>query len=120
MILATDALMGDSVADYVAAIPADHRPLFDRVARVIGSVAPAAGVRISYGVPTYEVGKKRLYVGAWKHGISLYGWGQGGDGGFVERHPELKTGKGTIQLSVDAATKISDAELKKLVRAVLG
>jgi uncharacterized protein YdhG (YjbR/CyaY superfamily) len=112
--------MSDPVADYVAAIPLDHRPLFDRVELLIRSVAPDATVRISYGIPTYEVGKKRLYVGAWKHGISLYGWGQGADGGFVSRHPELRTGKGTIQLSVEAAAKISDAELKRLVRAALG
>ena len=110
----------DAVAAYVDAIPAAHRPLFDRVDGLIRGVAPDAGVRISYGIPTYEVGKKRLYVGAWKHGVSLYGWGQGGDGGFVERHPELKTGKATIQLSVDAAAKITDAELTRLVRAALG
>ena len=110
----------DAVVAYIAAIPADHRPLFDRIEGVIRSVAPKAGVRISYGIPTYEVGRKRLYVGAWKHGISLYGWGQGGDGGFVERHPELRTGKGTLQLSVEAAARISDAELKRLVRAALG
>ena len=112
--------MSDPVADYVAAIPPEHRPLFDRVERLIRSVARDASVRISYGIPTYEVGKKRLYLGAWKHGVSLYGWGQGGDGGFVERHPELRKGKGTIQLTEETAGAISDAELTRLARAVLG
>ncbi len=97
--------MSDPVADYVAAIPSEHRPLFDRVERLIRSVAPDASVRISYGIPTYEVGKKRLYVGTWKHGVSLYGWGAGGGGGFVERHPELKTGKGR---SEDSAGAVDD------------
>ncbi|HTN80952.1 MAG TPA: DUF1801 domain-containing protein [Acidimicrobiales bacterium] len=112
--------MDEAVAAYVDAIPPEHRALFDRVAGLIASVAPAATVRISYGIPTYEVGKKRLYVGVWKHGVSLYGWGQGGDGGFLERHPELQKGKGTIQLTEAAAMKLPDAELERLVRAVLG
>ena len=77
-------------------------------------------MRISYGIPTYEAGKRRLYVGVWKHGVSLYGWGQGADGGFVERHPELRKGKGTIQLTADSAAGLSDDELLTLVRAALG
>ena len=112
--------MDDAAIDaYIAEIPAEHRPLFDRFVGLIRGVAPDATVRISYGIPTFEVGKKRLYVGVWKHGLSLYGWGQGGDGGFVDRHPELKKSKGTIQLSAAAAAEISDDELERLVRAVL-
>jgi len=111
--------MSDPVADYVAAISSANRPLFDRVDGLIRSVAPYASVRISYGIPTYEMGKKRLYLGVWKHGVSLYGWGQGGDGGFVERHPELRKGKGTIQLTEGSAAALSDDELLTLVRAVL-
>ena len=111
--------MSDQVADYIAAIPPEHRPLFDRFVGLLMSVAPDATVRISYGIPTYEVEGKRLYVGVWKHGLSIYGWGQGGDGGFVDRHPELKKSKGTIQLSVDAAASVSDDELLGLVRAAL-
>ncbi len=109
-----------AVAAYVDAIPVEHRPLFDRVQGLIFAVAPDATVRISYGIPTYERGGKRLYVGVWKHGLSIYGWGQGGDGGFVERHPELKKSKGTIQLSEAAAASLPDDELLSLVRAALG
>ena len=29
---------------------------------------------LSYHIPTYEVGRRRLYVGVWKHGVSIYGW----------------------------------------------
>ncbi len=111
--------MDAAVVAYIDAIPAEHRPLFDRVQGLIFSVAPGAKLRISYGIPTYEVGRRRLYVGAWKHGLSIYGWGEGGDGGFVARHPELKKSKGTIQLSVGAASAISDDELLGLVRAAL-
>ena len=31
---------------------------------------------ISYKIPTYKVGKHRLYLAVWKHGVSIYGWGK--------------------------------------------
>ena len=80
---------------------------------------PAATVSISYGIPTYRAGRRRLYVGAWAHGISLYGWDEGRDGGFVERHPDLRTGKGTIRLRPEDAAAIGDDELSALIAAAL-
>jgi uncharacterized protein YdhG (YjbR/CyaY superfamily) len=111
--------MDDAAQDYIDAIPAEHRPLFDRVHRLILEVHPDAEVAISYGIPTYKVDRSRLYVGSWKHGISLYGWGQDRDGGFIDRHPELRTGKGTIRLRLEDAADISDDELRGLARAAL-
>jgi hypothetical protein len=49
-------------------------------------------VVISYNIPTYKVGRRRLFLGVWKHGVSIYGWDQGRDAGFIDRHPALKTG----------------------------
>ena len=108
------------VADYIAAIPAEHRPLFDRMHQLILEAVPAAEVALAYDMPTYRVGQRRLHVAAWKHGISVYGWKAEGDGGFTRRHPELKTSTGTIQLRVDQAAQISDQELRELARAALG
>ena len=68
-------------------------------------------------MPTYKAGKRGLHVGAWKHGVSLYGWREEDDAGFTERHPELSSGKGTIRLRTDAAADIDDDELRALVRA---
>jgi uncharacterized protein YdhG (YjbR/CyaY superfamily) len=111
--------MDDAVRDYVDAIPSEHRPLFDRLHRLILEVHPDASVVISYQIPTYKMGRNRLYLGVWKHGVSIYGWGQGRDAGFTARHPELITGKGTIQLRPDAAAGIPDDEFRDLVRAAL-
>ena len=112
--------MEDAVQDYINAIAPEHRPLFDRIHRLVIEAHPDAGIGISYGIPTYRVGPRRLFVGAWKHGVSIYGWDQGSDGGFTARHSELKTGKGTIQLRPSDAAGISDAEFSDLVRAALG
>jgi hypothetical protein len=101
-------------------IPAEHRPLFDRIHGLVLALHPEAEVRLSYGMPTYVAGDHRLYVGAWRHGISFYGWAAGADDGFAERHPELLSGKGTLRLRPEDADAVSDTELTGFVLAVLG
>jgi uncharacterized protein YdhG (YjbR/CyaY superfamily) len=110
----------EAVRDYIDGIPSGHRPLFDRLHGLILAAYPDAAVVISYKMPTYKVGSGRLHVGAWKHGISIYGWQKGGDAGFTARHPELKTSTGTIRLRPDDAAALPDQELLDLVRGALG
>jgi uncharacterized protein YdhG (YjbR/CyaY superfamily) len=109
----------DAVRDYIDAITSESRPLFDRLHRLVLEVHPDAEVVLSYEMPTYKVGRFRLYVGVWKHGLSFYGWEQGRNAGFTARHPELVTGRGTIRLRPDDAAHIPDDELRDLVRACL-
>jgi uncharacterized protein YdhG (YjbR/CyaY superfamily) len=111
--------MDDDVRDYINAIPAGQRPLFDRLHRLVLEAHPDATVVLSYQMPTYKVGRRRLFLGVWKHGVSIYGWDQGRDAGFTARHPELKTSKGTIQLRPDDAAAIPDDEFRDLVRAAI-
>ncbi|HET9290389.1 MAG TPA: DUF1801 domain-containing protein [Actinomycetes bacterium] len=105
--------------DYIDAIPSEHRPLFDRLHRLVLEARPDAAVVLSYQIPTYKVGRRRLFLGVWRHGVSVYGWQEGRDAGFSERHPELKSGKGTIRLRPADAAGISDDELRDLARAAL-
>lgn len=112
--------MDDSVRRYIDAIPPEHRPLFDRIHRLILESHPDAAVVLSYSIPTYKVGKRRLFLGAWQHGVSIYGWDQGRDAGFSARHPELKKGRGTIRLRPEDAAAIPDGEFRHLVRNALG
>jgi uncharacterized protein YdhG (YjbR/CyaY superfamily) len=109
----------EAVRDYIDGIDPAHRPLFDRVHRLILTAHPEAVVVLSYQIPTYKVGRRRLYVGAWKHGVSIYGWPQGRAADFIALHPELKTSKGTIQLRPQDAAGIEDDELLGLVRGAL-
>ncbi len=111
--------MTDSVRAYVDAITPANRPLFDRVHRLVLDVHPDAGIVMSYTMPTYVVGDRRLHVGVWKHGLSFYGWRADRDGGFTARHPELTGDKGTIRLSPAAAAGIPDEELRGLVGGAL-
>ena len=110
--------MDAAVQAYVEAIAPRTRPLFDRLHRLVLDVAPDVDVVLAYKMPTYVVGGRRLHVGAWAHGVSLYGWDAARDAGFAARHPELDSGKGTLRLTHRAAAAIADDELRDLLRAV--
>ena len=111
--------MDEDVRRYRDEMDSEQRPVFDRLHRLIMATCPDADVALSYGMPTYRVGRRRLNVGTWKHGLSLY-VSPKRDGGFSARHPELAAGKGTIRLRSADAASIPDAELQDLVRAALG
>jgi uncharacterized protein YdhG (YjbR/CyaY superfamily) len=111
--------MNDAVRDYIENIPSQHRPLFDRLHRLVLENYPDAELVLSYQMPTFKHGRRRLHVGVWKNWVSVYGWDQGRDGGFLDRHPELKTSKGTIQLRPEDAAGIGDDDLRDLVRGAL-
>lgn len=82
-------------------------------------VQPDAQVVISYSMPTYVVGTRRLHVGVWKHGLSFYGWERGRDCALVADHPQLDSGKGTLRLPGTEAARISDDELRAFADTVL-
>ncbi|MFC5909343.1 iron chaperone [Streptacidiphilus monticola] len=111
--------MDPAVQQYVDGVAPEHRTLFDRVHGLVLEAFPEAEPVLSYGMPTYRVGARRLHVGVWQHGISLYGWGKDRDGGFTARHPELLSGRGTIRLRPQDAAGIGDEELRALIRAAL-
>ena len=112
--------MDAEVLTYIETIAPEHRPLFDRVHALLTGLSPDVVVTFSYKMPTYEVNGRRLYVGAWRHGISFYGWSEDADGGFVARHPDLVHAKGTIRLRLSDAVEIPDDELAVFFSAALG
>lgn len=116
----TENAVDEDVRDYIDAIPAGHRPLFDRLHGLILRVRPDVTVVMSYKMPTYKAGGRRVLLAAWRHGISVYGWRKDDDGGFVGRHPAVKTSTGTIRLRPEDAAAISDEEFLGLFRGALG
>lgn len=104
---------------YIDGIDEEHRPLFERVHRLILEARPDAEVSYSYKMPAYRAGAHRMFLAAWKHGVSIYGVGEDRDAGFLARRPELRTSRGTIQLRPEDAARISDDELRDMARAAL-
>jgi len=111
-------IMDEAVRRYREEMDSDYQPVFDRLHRLIVATCPDAEVVLSYGMPTYRIGRRRLNIGVWKHGLSLY-VSPNRDGGFSARHPELASGKGTIKLRPADAARIPDAEFQDLIRAAL-
>jgi hypothetical protein len=111
--------MDAAVQDYLRALRSDSRALFDRVHDLVLDVCPGVVVVMAYKMPTYVVGDRQLHVAVWKHGLSFYGWDDRHDGGFVARHPELSSGRGTLRLPHTEAGRISDDELRALVQGAL-
>ena len=111
-------VMDEALLRYRDQLDSTQGPLFDRLHRLIIGACPDAEVVLSYGMPTYRIGRRRLNIGVWKHGLSLY-VSPNRDGGFSARHPELAAGKGTIKLRPADAACIPDAEFQDLIRAAL-
>ena len=97
-------------------IPPGHRPLFERLHRLILTAHPGAQVTLSYKMPACKAGNRRLYAGAWNMGILVHGWQKDRDGGFTSRHTELVTSKATLQLRDGGAPGISDEDFLGLAR----
>jgi hypothetical protein len=108
------------VQAYLDGIAPEHRAMWDRVDRLVRSIHPEAELRITYDMPTFVVGDRRLPVGVWKHGLSLYGLDETNDAGFIERHPDLSSGRGTVKLPTKRAHEFTDDELRATLTAVLG
>jgi hypothetical protein len=111
--------VGTEFQGYVDGIASEFRPLFDRLHRIVVAAHPDAELGLAYDMPTYRVGKRRLNLGVWKHGVSVYGWRRDNDGGFLERHPELLSSKTTIRIRPQDASAISDEEFVALLGGAL-
>ena len=106
-------------ATYLAAINPTIRPLFDRIQSVVLDVHPDVEIIISYDMPTFVVGDRRLHVAAWKGWVSLYGWDADHDGGLVARFPKASSGRGTLKITPAIAASITDDELQAFVLGAL-
>lgn len=104
---------------YVTAIPVEDRALLHRLERIIKETYPGLAPQISYNMLCWRRGQRRLYVGSWKHGLSIYGWSQGRERSVTDLHPGLKSSKGTIRLTPAKATELTDSELRILIVAAL-
>ena len=62
-----------TIDDYISSCTAVVQPVVEQVRRTARNTVPAAGERISYGIPTITLGGRDLVsFAAWKHHIGLY------------------------------------------------
>jgi uncharacterized protein YdhG (YjbR/CyaY superfamily) len=111
----TDPDLPNDVRDYIAGVPAEHRPIFDRLHRLIIDTLPDARVVISYKMPAYVVAGGRVSLSDGPRGVSLATTVADPITAFKAKHPRFKTGKVTVLFPPYADVPADDVQA--LVRA---
>jgi uncharacterized protein YdhG (YjbR/CyaY superfamily) len=110
--------MDEAVQRYIDAIPPEQRRLFDHLQSLILELHPEAEVVISYQVPTYKTRSGRVSLGLWKNEVSLYTTEAEHIQRFRSDHPNIKTGKASINLKL--SDDVPDGDLRNLLEQAIG
>lgn len=105
--------MDAAVQKYVDAIPAEQKPLFDRLQALILELYPDAEIVISYQIPTYKARGGRVSLGLWKDGVSLYTTDPQHIETFKAKHPSIKTGKASLNFRL--TDEVPEEDLREVV-----
>jgi uncharacterized protein YdhG (YjbR/CyaY superfamily) len=62
----------ENIDEYIAAAPAEVRPILEKIRRTIAAAAPGAEEVISYRIPAFRLNGIVVYFAAFKHHIGLY------------------------------------------------
>jgi uncharacterized protein YdhG (YjbR/CyaY superfamily) len=87
-----------TVDEYIAAQPPEARARLNELRAAVRAAVPQAAEVISYGMPTYTLGERRVHFGAAKRHCALYG---SATDLFPDELKQLKTLKGTVQFPLD-------------------
>jgi uncharacterized protein YdhG (YjbR/CyaY superfamily) len=85
---------------YLRSVPEARKALLDELHAMVLRLYPQASVAMQYKMPTYHVGESWVAIANQKHYVSLYTCGYHHIGRFKQRCPQIKTGKGCINLKV--------------------
>lgn len=85
-----------TIDEYICECPAETQPKLKEIYAVISAAAPKAGQKISWGMPTFFIGRNRVFFACQKKHVGFYP-GVAVMEHFKERLTEYKTGKGSVQ-----------------------
>jgi uncharacterized protein YdhG (YjbR/CyaY superfamily) len=89
-----------TIDDYIADFPADVQQILQQIRATIKEAAPAAGEKISYGMPTFTLKGNLIHFAAFKNHIGLYPTPNGIEE-FKEELSAYKGAKGSVQFPID-------------------
>ena len=92
--------MTHTIDDYIGLQPPPVQVKLQAIRSLLRSLAPAATEKISYGIPTFALGKNVFHFAAFKSHIGLYP-GSAAIVAFAADLARYKTSKGTIQIPLD-------------------
>lgn len=107
--------LSGEVQEYIDALDAAHRRLFDHLHHLILDELPDAQVVISYKIPLYKVGRRHVGLNARRpDGVTLTTTSPDHIDAFRRRHPGFKTNKASIQFRLD--DELPDDDIRDVIR----
>ena len=85
---------------YIAGFPEATQRLLEEMRRTIREAAPEAEEKISYGIPTYTLGRNLAHFAGYEHHIGFYP-GPSGIKAFEKELAAYKMAKGSVQFPLD-------------------
>jgi len=89
-----------TIDKYIESQAEEIHPILKKIRRTINSAAPEAVEKISYGIPTFWLGRNLIHFAVYKKHIGIYPGGEAIPV-FAERLKNYKTSKGAIQFPLD-------------------
>ena len=89
-----------NIDEYIASFPPEVQKILQELRAVIRSVAPDAGEKISYAVPTFTLHGNLVHFGGFTNHISLFPGSAAGEY-FKDELVGYITSKGTIQFPLN-------------------
>lgn len=107
-------MVSTETLEYLEAVPADRKPLVERLHGLILDLFPEVDVDLSYRMPTYRFGEGWVALANQKRYVSLYTCGAHHLVEFKKAYPEIKTGKGCINFN--PRDDFDDAIVREVIR----
>ncbi len=91
----------ETIDEYIESFPENVQGILEKLRDTIRKTAPGAAESISYQMPTFKLGKKRLaYFSAWKNHIGFYSVPIG-DAAFRKELSPYSGEKGSLRFPMD-------------------
>ena len=97
-----------SLTEYIENVQENRRERFDGIMALIGRMYPKAELSMKYRMPTWELDDGWIALANQKQYISVYTCGEVHLAAFKALHPEVKTGKGCINIRNKDAFSLDD------------
>lgn len=104
--------MDPEMVEYINSVRDKRRELYAQLEGMVLEIYPDAVLMKSYGIPKYQnkTGKGGVFMNYWKEGVSMHGGGTDFISDFVAAHPEIKTGKGSINFRLSDKIPVEDVK----------
>lgn len=103
--------------ELIGRVTDERRALADKIHAYLTKELPGIATLVSWGLPTYKLGKEWISLNYNKLGVVVYSCRTDLVGRFKLSHPELKMGKGCIHLNLKKPIPFDD--LFSLLKEIL-